>query len=162
MNQVHRHRTLVLNSSSATPGNGEKTENSLGSESQISSNGNAASNSSPAWVMKTDRHMQLINPAIFEKQSQDRAKAIEETRSLKLKQRDEREKTKINKHLQRFGNQRSFNPTKIRNSDPVANYELIVQGVRFLVAKGGSKLIKVSGENPVEIIYEMHAVPSWI
>jgi hypothetical protein len=105
----------------------------------------AASQPPPAWVTKTDRHLQLINPAIYEKQSQQRAKAIEETRKLKRKQRDERERLKLSKHLQRVKDSLDISGTRTSHTTP--NYEILVQGVRFRVLKNGSKLARISGED---------------
>jgi hypothetical protein len=101
---------------------------------------------SPTWVTKTDRHLQLISPAIFEKQSQQRTKAMEETRKLKLKQRDDLERLKLNKHLQRIGNAPSNIAKGIPSLATQPQYEILVHGVRFRVMNNGSKLTKVSGK----------------
>jgi hypothetical protein len=135
---VHRNRTLVLNGNTPTPGPSASQSN----ENETSSAG--GNNSGSAWVMKQDRHLQLINTSIFEKDSQKRAKAIEQTRQQKLKQRDEREKTKLLRHLQR-GN--GYNDASIRATGKADNRELDVNGIRFRVTQGGSKLVKVSGED---------------
>ena len=100
----------------------------------------AASTAKPAWITKTDRHLQLINPAIYEKQSQERAKAIEQTRQLRLKQKNEREKFKMSKHIERLG---GGNGTQHVTAPIPQNYEITVQGIRFLVMKDGSKLKRV-------------------
>jgi hypothetical protein len=132
--QVHRNKSLVLNGGVA-PSISE-TASVKSSEDILTSS--AAHTSSPTWVTKTDRHLQLINPAIYEKQSLQRAKAIEETRKLKLRQRDERERQKFNKHLQKI--------VDSSESTMPSNYEIIVQGIRFRVVKNGSKLLRVSGK----------------
>lgn len=90
--------------------------------------------------------MQLINPAIYEKQSQDRARAIEETRKLRLKQRDDREKFKLNKHLERLSDNMAGHGANQRAPQAQPNYEITVQGIRFRVMKDGSKLAKVPGD----------------
>lgn len=88
--------------------------------------------------------MQLINPAIYEKQSQERARAIEETRKLRVKQKDDREKLKLSKHLERLdGN--TITPN-YRASHVPQNYEITVQGIRFQVMKDGSKLMRLPGD----------------
>jgi hypothetical protein len=135
--QVHRNRTLVLNGNTAATGTDASgcTENERPSASD--------NNAGAAWVTKQDRHLQLINTSIFEKDSQKRAKAIEQTRQQKLKQKDEREKARIARHLQRG----SYNGTLMRTTGTTANNELDVNGIRFRVVRGGSKLVKVPGEN---------------
>jgi hypothetical protein len=81
----------------------------------------------------------LINPAIYEKQSLLRAKAIEETRKLKLRQRDERERQKIHRHLQR----------SVGTTDSIVSpsHEILLHGIRFQVVKNGSKLQRTSGKD---------------
>ncbi|TVY48729.1 Zinc finger CCCH domain-containing protein [Lachnellula occidentalis] len=134
---VHRNRTLVLNGSISAP------EDS--STSQLATNDNPKA--VPAWVTKKDRHLQLINTNVFEKDSQIRAKAMEETRKQKLMQRDVREKGKFNRHLQRLAtnNYGALAPQEHSATAP-ANYEINVQGIQFRVAKNGSKLLKVPGD----------------
>ncbi|PMD56548.1 uncharacterized protein K444DRAFT_567251 [Hyaloscypha bicolor E] len=134
--QVHRNRTLVLNGNTPAAGTDASASNETERPSASDSNAGAA------WVTKQDRHLQLINTSIFEKDSQKRAKAIEQTRQQKLKQRDEREKARIVQHLQR-GN---YNGPSTRATGTTANNELDVNGIRFRVVQGGSKLVKVPGE----------------
>lgn len=133
--QVHRNRSLVLNGG-VTASPSDITSANSSKEGSVSSSTITAPSS--AWVTKTDRHLQLINPAIYEKQSQQRSKAIEETRKLKLKQRDERERIKFRKHLQRT--------VDLGESSMLSNYEISVQGIRFRVVKNGSKLLRVPGK----------------
>jgi hypothetical protein len=128
-----------LNGNAPTPGPGASV---FGENGDTSASGNI---SGAAWVTKQDRHLQLINTSIFEKDSQKRTKAIEQTRQQKLKQRDEREKARFNKHLQRGNN---YNGASIHVTTSVAaNRELDVNGIRFRVTQGGSKLVKVPGED---------------
>ncbi|PMD39050.1 hypothetical protein L207DRAFT_461767 [Hyaloscypha variabilis F] len=130
--QVHRNRTLVLNGNTPTLGTGAAVSNE-----NVNIPG-SRTNAGAAWVTKQDRHLQLINTTIFEKDSQKRAQAIEQTRQQKLKQRDEREKARIVKHLQRG--------TSVRPTGITSNNELDVNGIRFRVVQGGSKLVKVPGD----------------
>ncbi len=104
----------------------------------------SANNTGTAWVTKQDRHLQLINTSIFEKDSQKRAKAIEQTRQQKLKQRDERETAKLMRYLQRGNN---INGTSMGATGVTNNNILDVNGIRFRVTHGGSKLVKVPGED---------------
>jgi hypothetical protein len=114
-------------------------------------NSNRSENINPntttsGWVTKTDRHLQLINTSVFEKGSQNRAKAIEESKKQKLKQRDEREKLKFSRYLQRINGNSVLQSIPSRSGDPPGNYEINVNGIQFRVAKSGSKLVKVPGE----------------
>jgi hypothetical protein len=139
---IHRHRSLVLNGNTSTTSNDHNTQATLGDEP---SNPVAPlTNTGGSWVSKNDRHRQLINSSIYEKESQKRAKAIEETWKQRLKQRDDREKAKFNKHLRTSSqNAGSNNPDNTGRQ-----YEINVQGISFRVANNGSKLVKVSGKNP--------------
>jgi len=143
---IHRNRTLILNgnapvdATSATP---------------ISSGSSTPPVNAQGWISKTDRHLQLINPSIFEKDSQRRAKAMEETRQLKLKQRDLKEQNKFNKHLHRVAG----TPYTSEPSSDHGNYEVTVQGIRFRVVKGGGKLVKVPGEDSRRINGQLPNTP---
>jgi len=137
---VHRNRTLVLNGNS-TPSS-EVADTSENLENSNPKNG-------PAWITKKDRHLQLINTNVFEKDTQIRAKAMEETRKQKLLQRNAREKTKFSNHLQRLAvNSYGVVDPHSRAVAATNNYEINVQGIQFRVAKNGSKLVKVPGERP--------------
>jgi hypothetical protein len=137
---VHRNRTLVLNNNSTTSSQPDSDIDTIPAGTEHPS-GNSAS----GWVTKTDRHLQLINTTIFEKETLNRAKAIEETRKQKLRQRDEREKAKLMKHLQILGGEHA-NFARPSSTNTASNYEIEVQGIRFRVTNNGSKLAKVPGE----------------
>lgn len=97
------------------------------------------SSTGSAWVTKNDRHLQLINTTVYEKESQQRAKAIEETRQQKLKQRDEREKRKFASRLQQAGH----NPSASRSINGTI---IDIEGIPFRVTKNGDRLMKVAGD----------------
>ena len=138
--QIHRNRTLVLN------GNSPVTPSDLANPKSDKSENIIPNSATSGWVTKTDRHLQLINTSVFGKESQNRAKAIEETRKQKLKQRDERERLKFNRHLQRANGSSALSEISPRPGKQPGNYEINVNGIQFQVAKSGSKLIKVPGE----------------
>ncbi|KAG9237268.1 hypothetical protein BJ875DRAFT_454220 [Amylocarpus encephaloides] len=140
---IHRNRTLVLNGGTATPPTADPLDMNMNAVEQ---NFNAPI-VEPAWVSKQDRHLQLINTSIFEKDSQVRAKAMEETRKLKALVRDAREKTKLTRHLQRAASSpHVFSGRQFKPGTTTAAYEINVQGIQFRVAQNGSKLVKVPGE----------------
>ncbi|TEY66800.1 hypothetical protein BOTCAL_0131g00110 [Botryotinia calthae] len=134
---IVRHRTLVLNGGTSVPSSQSDSSNVTASADE-----NERS-SSAGYITKTDRHLQLINKSYFEKDSQIRVKAIEETRKQKLKQRDEREKLKLSRHLQRLS--ASLGSSMIQPTE-TTNYEVTVNGIRFIVTKNGSKLVKAPGD----------------
>lgn len=120
----HRHRSLVINNN----GNNSSTEeDSRRSQSQ-------------GWVTKRDRHVQLINSSILDQETQARSKAMEETRRQKAVKRDERERQKIHEYLN--ARQTSTHDT----SSATAIHEVVIDGLKFHVLQGGSKLARVRGE----------------
>ncbi|KAF8455635.1 hypothetical protein BGX38DRAFT_1249061 [Terfezia claveryi] len=153
---VHRNRTLVLNSGTV-PGNcGES-----GSQFSIPDVPNIAtqqldptiSSASPSqaisggqqWVAKRDRHMQLINSAVYDQQALARAKAMEATRQEKLKRRSERQKLKLKRFLERSKNivPQTYGTAYGGVGAASSSHEVSVGGIRYHVSAGGNKLVKV-------------------
>ncbi|RKF55424.1 Zinc finger CCCH domain-containing protein 3 [Golovinomyces cichoracearum] len=140
--QVYRNRSLVLSNASAS----SVLNSNCRSEANLSSQTITPDNSVSEWVSKTDRHRQLINATVFEKTAQNRAKAIEETRKHKMKQRHIREKYLLINHLNQQGKRYNYGGSTPHIHNETGKYEVNVQGIRFLVSRNGSKLTKVSGE----------------
>ena len=124
-----RHRTLVINNS----GNTSSADDDI---NHFQPNG---------WVTKRDRHMQLINTNILDKETRARSKAMEETRRQKAMARDRKEKKKMHTFLQA-----KTKPTT-HASDTSTVHEIIIDGLRFQVLNGGSKLARTRGECLPEI-----------
>jgi hypothetical protein len=126
---AYRNRTLVLNG---------------GAQSAVSDDENQHPNTTtPSWVTKTDRHLQLINRNVYERETQQRSQAIEQTLKQKQYNRDLREKAQLFRNMQQAhgGNMTSSS----NSSKPVSRYEVEVDGVRFHVTQQGSKLVKAPG-----------------
>ena len=147
----HRNRTLVLSNATTSSSSKDITQNPVtsavdsrsghdedpGTDLMLPSNG---------WVTKRDRHMQLINSTVFDKETQLRNKAINQTRRQRALQRDQREKYKINKHLRGIvahAGRSSAVPTA--TASPTI-HEISLEGLRFQVMDGGSKLARVRGK----------------
>ena len=97
--------------------------------------------SGSGWVSKRDRHVQLINSNVFDKETQARSKAMAETRRQKAMGRDQKEKQKLQKYLQR-------NDTRpVEATASPAKHEITVDGLQFRVLNGGSKLARIRGES---------------
>ncbi|KAI9819479.1 MAG: hypothetical protein M1827_006927 [Pycnora praestabilis] len=146
----HRNRTLVLNNTGSS-GSITEPQQTDGVGDPIQPSHNAAPEpveSSTTWIARKDRHMQLINPSIYEKESQARVKAMEETRKLKNHRRNDRERMKINNHLQRLTalSTRSQSSTATSGSTTSA-HEVLIHDYRFRVAAGGNKLLKVPDDS---------------
>lgn len=140
----HRNRTLVLNSKSAASLQSatELRPDSLPSSTQAvqsEDDDTVPLQSTNRWVTKRDRHMQLINSSVYDKETQARNKAIEGTRRQKALQKDQREKQKIERHLNAL-------PSRAGQAKDVV-HEISINGLRFHVIDGGSKLVRIRGEN---------------
>ncbi|KAK0107563.1 hypothetical protein ONS96_003369 [Cadophora gregata f. sp. sojae] len=119
-NHLHRHKSLVLNASSA-PSTSTNENNNL-----------PAAVDNNAWISKTDRgHRQIVSATVFEKETRHRVKSMEELRLQKLKRRDQLERAKLEKNIK---------AEKTR--------EVNVGGGVFRVSETGGKLEKISGTGP--------------
>ena len=139
----HRNRTLVLNNASGAslPSAKEHSPDSTPLSTKAFRSEDEGPVSLPLtnrWVTKRDRHMQLINSSVYDKETQTRNKAMEETRRQKAFRKDQREKQKIERHL---------NILTPRVGQATNAHEVSINGLRFQVADGGSKLVRIRGEN---------------
>lgn len=103
-------------------------------------------------MARNDRHRQLINANIYEKESQNRTKAIEETRQKKLNSQRNREKALFNDFVQQHTVSHPVSTTQQPTSN---NNEITVAGIQFRVMDGGKKLVKVPGASRVTTAQEI-------
>lgn len=91
--------------------------------------------------------MQLINSAIYDKEAQSRAKAMEESRKAKAHKKAQIEQAKVLRYAQGVGRQYPSPavPKATAAADPMAEYQVYLNDVPFRVSRGGGKLIRVSG-----------------
>ncbi|KAF5579242.1 hypothetical protein FPCIR_11192 [Fusarium pseudocircinatum] len=120
---AHHHRTLHLNGDNLT----------------ASRSASSGAETPPGWVSRTDRHRQLINANVYEQETQNRAKAIEETRQRKISGRRQREKAQFDEFLKHQATASSV------QTDPADRNVLTIEGVQFRVMDGGKKLVKIPG-----------------
>ena len=144
----HRNRSLVLhNSASAKIALGgdrvAPPDSMVMNTTATRSSENLAAQAVTGWISKRDRHMQLINSSIYDRETNVRSKAIDQTRRQVANRRDERERFKIHKHLQRIANTAAATPFPPRPNSRVEPYELGINGLSFRVCDGGSKLIRI-------------------
>lgn len=127
----HRNRTLVLNNAPGQTG--------VTSAAPPSTTGEVGTGASSGWVSKRDKStMQLINNSVYEQKTQQRAQAMAKTR-------EEQQKAKMAKLEKHFNTLAGY--SKPPTSAPTtASPQVYVEDICFLVADGGSKLIKVKGE----------------
>lgn len=126
---AYRNRTLVLNG---------------GVQPAAPSQENQPPNpTTPSFVTRTDRHLQLINRDIYERETQQRTQAIEQSMKQKQMIKDRREKAQFFRNMQHAGKDGTV--ASSNSSKPVSRYEVDVEGVRFHVTKQGSKLVKAPG-----------------
>lgn len=85
--------------------------------------------------------MQLINTNIFDKETQARTKAMAETRRERALKRDQREKRRLEQHLQtRYATPQS-------STAAAMIHEITIDGLRFQVLNRGSRLMRIRGES---------------
>jgi hypothetical protein len=134
----HRNRTLILNNTTTA------------SSSDASKTPDATETATPppasnGWIAKRDRHMQLINSSIYDKETQARTKAIAETEKTKREKRAKTEEAKVMRYAQGV---RSAPVAHIPGRDGVTNqpssYQIYIHDAPFQVVRGGSKLIRQS------------------
>ncbi|KHJ36362.1 putative ccch zinc finger protein [Erysiphe necator] len=138
--QAYRNRSLILTGAATSSAPNPPSEYKFKYET------NTPANSGPGWVSKTDRHRQLINASIYDKSCQNRARAIEETRKKKMKQRQELEKFKLLKHFQQEAIANKYLGASTHVIGGTDKFEINIQGIRFQVANNGSKLLRVPGD----------------
>lgn len=85
--------------------------------------------------------MQLINTNVYQEQTEARNKAIEQTRQQRLQQKENRERSRLLNHLRQNGSASAIST----DSSASPSFEIVVDGIRFAVAKNGSKLVKIPG-----------------
>ncbi|KAL2352330.1 CCCH zinc finger protein [Cryomyces antarcticus] len=143
---AHKNRTLVINPAGANSAAQIAEPGTAGTAAPPSAALSSAG--TPGWVSKRDRHMQLIKTSIYDQQQQERIQAMQATMKQKQRERNDREKAKIARHFSEIAKPR-FNPDQRTSYATPALHEIVVDNVRFHVANGGSKLIRVSNDpNP--------------
>lgn len=131
--------------STPTPGQSANNDNAEARSAPTSNNG---------WVAKRDRHMQLINSAVYDKESQTRAKAMEESRKAKAQKKAQIEQAKVLSYAKGVGRQyppaTAVGPQAAGTAQPssTAGYQMFFNDIPFRIARGGSKLIRVSSATP--------------
>ncbi|MCJ1449133.1 MAG: hypothetical protein MMC23_009652 [Stictis urceolatum] len=144
---THRNRSLVL-SREIGPSEGTQSRSNSGTQGGDDSNTAAVTGhgsvaeDSIGWVSKRDRHLQLINTSIYDRDLGMRTQAIERTRQQKSAERNLRERRKIANFLK-------TSPPGQGGADPDPAHSLLVAGIRFQVCNGGSKLKRIKGMDDV-------------
>ena len=147
----HRNRTLVMNNSASksdelsggkAAGTGIRTDSELQTQSPKSAG---------AWVSKRDRHMQLINTSVYDRVSQERVRSMEATSHSKQRRQSDLQKARLRKHFQSFT---QSNTNANERSPSRTAREIEINCIRFRLADGGSKLMRVSGK--LSKVFESH------
>ncbi|KAI4814802.1 hypothetical protein E4T44_10669, partial [Aureobasidium sp. EXF-8845] len=129
----YRNRSLVVNSSVGT------------TAGQQASPATTALTPSDGFVLKRDRHMQLINTSVYDKKTQQRQSEIEATLQEKQRLRDVKERARV---MHAFQPQHAASTTygAAPTAGPAAVRDIQINNLRFRVAADGSKLIRMFGE----------------
>lgn len=149
----HRNRTLVLHKTSKPtlalhdPSGTSITPIPNSMNPHEKQNKQGLVNHGTSWVAKNDRHMQLINSSIFDKETLLRSKAMDETRRQKALQRSQMEKQKITKHLRTLTYPRYQASSAQHSGATTPMYRILVNGLSFCVMDGGSKLQRIRSKD---------------
>lgn len=84
--------------------------------------------------------MQLINSSVYEKETQQRANAMEQTLRQKQAQKNTHEKAVFMNSMLQSGV--IATPSNSNLPSSASQYEITVDGIRFHVVQHGSKLVK--------------------
>lgn len=147
INGPRRHRTLVLNVTGQRKPSaraGQQPASVVAAQSTVPEDTAPATESGPppaSWVSKRDRHMQLISSTIYDKDTENRNKAMRESRRQNAFQAQHIEKAKIQRHLQALNHGQ---PSDSSSVAPAA-HKVYINGLSFIVENGGSKLLRVLG-----------------
>ena len=144
ISSTHRNRVLKLNQH-VQSGQDITTTIELPSNNPLKTaliretNNEDSASGTTSWISKRDRHMQLINTSIYDKETQLRLKGINETLRQKAVREEQREKARIAKYL---------HSVDIGSGLVTApfSYETSINGLRFRVLNGGSKLSRIFGK----------------
>lgn len=141
----HRNRCLILNNSSRTQTADSSSELNDRSGNLFGADTESQPKPATGWIAKHDRHRQLINPAVYDKEMMTRTRDMEMTRIAKARQRDEREKIRFAKHLQNLARIRAAKESQAsRANNGAFAHEVDIQGARYKVTNGGSRLVKIT------------------
>ncbi|KAI9769584.1 MAG: hypothetical protein M1839_003623 [Geoglossum umbratile] len=137
-NALGRHILEIISRKAVWPGDSPSPASAIPEDKDTPTDAVASSTS---WVAKRDRHIQLINSSVFDKETQARARAMEETRKQKTRHKEERQRLKFTKYLQNMSS-KSSHPSVRSAGDGNSHHEVVIGGVRYQVLMGGSKLQK--------------------
>ncbi|KAL1901736.1 hypothetical protein Cpir12675_000244 [Ceratocystis pirilliformis] len=97
----------------------------------------------PSFVTRSDRHLQLINTNVYDQDASSHSRALQLSKPKHLQDKSAREKAKLRSFLR----SKAISPSNINHSDN-KQYTIDVGGIKYHVANGGSKLIKAGSTHP--------------
>ena len=137
----NRNRSLVVNTGTA------HSSSLRPSESPVSVNKDEPLATPPAYVTTTGRHKQYINASVLAKVTEQRKRAIEESHQRKAQKQDQWERQRMHQYVAALDAKQH---ESIAPGSPYTSgrtHEINIDGLRFQVLKGGSKLVRIFGES---------------
>ncbi|KAI4278700.1 MAG: hypothetical protein LQ337_000809 [Flavoplaca oasis] len=135
-----RNRSLVVNSG---PGHSPPPR-SLDSSTSVSTD--ETPQTAAAYVTTTGRHKQYINASVLAKVTEQRKRAIEESQQLKIQKHDQWERQRLQRYVAALDAEQSKSLAQGSQHTSGKSHEINIDGLRFQVLKGGSKLVRIFGE----------------
>ncbi|KAL9036041.1 MAG: hypothetical protein Q9180_004526 [Flavoplaca navasiana] len=135
-----RNRSLVVNSGAGH----SPSPRSLDPSTSVSTD--ETPQTEATYVTTTGRHKQYINASVLAKVTEQRKRAIEESQQLKIQKHDQWERQRLQRYVAALDAVQSKLPAQGSHHTSGKTHEINIDGLRFQVLKGGSKLVRIFGE----------------
>ncbi|KAL8921247.1 MAG: hypothetical protein Q9172_004127 [Xanthocarpia lactea] len=133
----NRNRSLVVNGAMSQPPAPQNLD-SPATASTIES-------PQPAYVTTTGRHKQYINASVLAKVTEQRKRAIEQSQQQKAQEHNQWERQRMHQYVAALDAQQNGSIAQGVPYSRGKTHEIKIDGLRFQVLKGGSKLVRIFG-----------------
>ncbi|KAL8890848.1 MAG: hypothetical protein Q9215_002074 [Flavoplaca cf. flavocitrina] len=134
-----RNRSLVVNKGAGQ----SPSPRSLDPSTSVSTEETPQTES--AYVTTTGRHKQYINASVLAKVTEQRKRAIEESQQLKMQKHDQWERQRLQRYVAALDAEQSKSLAQGSQHTSGKTHEINIDGLRFQVLNGGSKLVRIVG-----------------
>ena len=101
----------------------------------------------PAYVTTTGRHKQYINASVLAKVTEQRKRAMEQSQQHKAQEHNQWERQRMHQYVAALDAQQNGSIAQGVPYSRGKTHEIKIDGLRFQVLKGGSKLVRLFGES---------------
>ncbi|KAL8911550.1 MAG: hypothetical protein Q9171_003314 [Xanthocarpia ochracea] len=97
----------------------------------------------PAYVTTTGRHKQYINASVLAKVTEQRKRAMEQSQQHKAQEHNQWERQRMHQYVAALDAQQNGSIAQGAPYSRGKTHEIKIDGLRFQVLKGGSKLVRI-------------------